>query len=105
MANYFCHGCNKQHDDFNWKIKYEEVKEELESGFRSTFKPINLCRKWHKPSPAVEFVSEGTKEDRKKFFKSLVQPTRDGEASKEFIEAYPKQAKSMFTSVILTCSL
>ena len=45
-----------------------------------------------------EFVPESTKEDRKKNFKSTLQPHRKGEPSKEYIEAYPEQAKKVFTS-------
>jgi len=40
-------------------------------------------------------VSAETKEDRKKYFKTLLQPFRGGELSREFAEAYPKEVKQM----------
>lgn len=43
-----------------------------------------------------EFVSEGIKEERKRFFNSTLQPWRDGIASKEYAERYPKKAKAIF---------
>jgi len=36
---------------------------------------------------------DSTKEDRKKYFKSTLQPWRDGVPSKEYVEAYPDIAK------------
>ena len=37
------------------------------------------------------------REDRKNNAKSMIQPWREGEASAEFAEAYPKQASKMFS--------
>lgn len=42
---------------------------------------------WHKGG-YHEFVPDSTKEDRKQYFKSALQPFRDGELSREYVEAY-----------------
>lgn len=42
---------------------------------------------WHK-IPWPEFVPDSTKEDRKKYFKSALQPFRSGELSREYVETY-----------------
>ena len=52
------------------------------------------CSGISKMSRSREIVPKGTKEDRKKYFKSLTQPYRDGKLAKEFVEAYPDQVKS-----------
>lgn len=44
-----------------------------------------------------EFVPNKMKVDREKHWNDIVQPFRGGEASKEFMEAYPSKAKKMFT--------
>jgi hypothetical protein len=41
---------------------------------------------WHKGYP--EFVPDSVKEDRKKYFKSALQPFRGGELSREYVKAY-----------------
>lgn len=40
--------------------------------------------------------SDGAKENRKKYFNSLVQPYRNGELSKEYCDAYPELAKKNY---------
>ena len=45
-----------------------------------------------------EFIPDRIKEDRKKYAKDMLQPWRQGEPSKEFIEAFPSQAKKTFTA-------
>lgn len=50
----------------------------------------------------VEFTSDAIKEGRKKYFKSIIQKYRDGQLSKEFIDAYPERAKAMVKEGIHT---
>lgn len=46
----------------------------------------------------VEFVPDAIKEDRVKYKRDIVQPFRDGQPSKEFIDTYPERSKKMFTN-------
>jgi len=68
--------------------------------------PCKTCQDRHKsfkkPSTQVEFTSDDIKEGRKAHFKSTVQKYRDGQLSKEFIEAYPERAEAMITEGIHT---
>jgi hypothetical protein len=89
MSISFCVFCQKKHDDFAWKtIDYEENGVKKWGWF---------CRKAFKPSPDPERIPERIKDDRKAFAKSMLQPFREGEPSREFIEAYPDQARKTFT--------
>ena len=54
-------------------------------------------QKWIiKPNQQIEFTSNEIKENRRKYFKSIIQPYRDGMPSKEYADAYPEQASKMF---------
>lgn len=68
--------------------------------------PCESCKtrhsKFKKPDKLHEFTSESIKEGRKKYFKSIVTRYRDGELSKEFVEAYPERAKAMVKEGIHT---
>jgi hypothetical protein len=81
---YDCDYCNLRHEDSNWRTWVENKK------------VITVCSLYFKPSHP-EHVPDSLKEDRKKNAKALIQPWREGEASAEFIEAYPHQAKHMFS--------
>jgi hypothetical protein len=87
MINY-CILCRKKHDALNWRFASLSNVEEVKWGW--------FCDKWFKP-PQHEWVPQRIKEDRKKFSKDILQPYRAGEASREFIEAYPERAKKTFT--------
>jgi DNA phosphorothioation-dependent restriction protein DptG len=62
--------------------------------------PCKICQdrfsKFKKPSSQVEFTSDNIKEGRKQYFKSIIQPWREGVPSKEYQDAYPEQSKKMF---------
>lgn len=49
------------------------------------------------PHLPVEITTEEIREGRKEYFTSTVQPWRGHTASREFIEAYPDDAKKTFT--------
>ena len=83
MATMYCSLCKKRHSDSNWRTVYDK-------------KIIHFCSRYFKPTTS-EFVPERIKEDRKANAKSMIQPWRQGEASSEFIEAYPDKAKHMFS--------
>ena len=89
MAKFECKGCNRKHDDFNWK----HTSYEFEDGKRSGW----FCTKWFKPSGAKEWVPERIKQDRKKFAKDMIQPYRGGEPNKEFVKEYPRESERYFT--------
>lgn len=86
MAIEYCYGCKKRHKDWAWRST------KMEDGEYHW-----ICTNFFKPSHS-EFVPERIKEDRKKYFNDIVQPWRGGQASKEFIEAYPKKSQKMFTA-------
>lgn len=48
------------------------------------------------PNTQIEFTTGEIKEGRRKYFKSIIQPWREGVPSKEYADAYPEQAKKMF---------
>lgn len=93
MAQYFCWGCQKEHDDYNWKSYFEEI-EYKDGVVKKEF--ISICTKFHRPDPYPEFTTNSIKEQRSQYLNSIIQPWRDGVPSKEFAEAYPDKAKKMF---------
>lgn len=85
----FCSGCNKKHEDFNWK----HTSYELEHGRKDGW----FCREWFKPT-TTDHTPERIKQQRITNAGDIVQPRREGKASKEFIDRYPNQAKKMFSN-------
>lgn len=63
--------------------------------------PCKECQTRHSqikgPDKQVEFTSDDIREGRRKHFKSIIQPWRDDQPSKEYADAYPERAKKMFT--------
>lgn len=45
---------------------------------------------------------ESIKDGRKQYAKELLQPFREGEVSKEYLDAYPKQAMGMVKEGVIT---
>ena len=70
------------------------------------FLPCMVCRrrmqKITKPRTTTEVTTENIKEDRKKFSKDLTQPFRQGQLSKEYIEAHPDSIKEMLKEKHIT---
>jgi hypothetical protein len=79
-----CLYCEKKHDAASWRSL-------VRSG-----KIVHICDKYFKPT-STEHVPQKVREERKEYAKSILQPWREGEPSAEFMEAYPDQAKKMFT--------
>lgn len=85
----YCVGCGAKHDHYNWKYKeYEDREGRLERGW--------FCGRYFKPT-IKEWISDRIKQDRNDHFEDIVQPWRDGEPSREYIDKYPHRAKKMFT--------
>ena len=84
MATNFCYYCQTRHDDTTWRSLF--INNKL----------ARICSLYFKPGKP-EFVPQYIKDDRAKYAKSTLQPWHQGEASAEFIEAYPDKAKHMFT--------
>lgn len=82
----FCHLCQATKDHNNWKAYFDIIdgKHQL----------IHICGEHYNPIP-YEFTTAEIKEDRKKYFKDIIQPYRGNELSREFVDAYPKQAQKM----------
>lgn len=75
-----CTLCHKIHEGSYWKYGEYETVDGLRWGW--------FCDKWYTPSGSQEFTTEQIKEDRKKYFNSMVQPWRGGVASQEYIDAH-----------------
>ena len=58
--------------------------------------------KFAKPYQNVEFTSGEIKEGRKEYARSIIQKYRNGELSREYVEAYPERAKAMVKTGIHT---
>ena len=56
---------------------------------------IKRQRELAKPKVSAEITTDSIKEDRKIFQKDITQPFRQGELSKEFVDANPGQVKQM----------
>ena len=50
----------------------------------------------------LEMVPDSVKEERKKFVTDQIQSHRQGEMSREFVEAYPEQVKGMLKEGVVT---
>ncbi len=83
----YCYGCNLQHEATHWKSWIDQTSKEF----------IYICDKHFKPS-THEWVPQSLVNERKQFQKSTLQPWRSGEASSEFMEAYPEQADKLFST-------
>lgn len=79
MAKQFCLYCDEEHDYYEWKYKTWSVDGKDKQGW--------VCGK-HTRVHYPEFIGEAAKEDRKKYFKSALQPYRSGVLSKEYIDAH-----------------
>lgn len=49
-----------------------------------------------------EFVPQSIRDGRKKYSKELLQPFRQGQVSKEYLDAYPTQREGMIKEGIIT---
>ena len=86
----YCIYCKTDHDDFSWRhTDYTDQDGTKKTGW--------FCRKAFSKSTSKEWIPERIKNERKEYAKSMLQPFREGVASKEFIEAYPERAKTTFT--------
>lgn len=86
MKLVYCVKCQKEHTSADgWSHRKWQVDGELVEGWG--------CAKVRLP----EFVPERIKDERRKYYKDTLQPHREGYASKEFIQAYPEQARKMFS--------
>lgn len=61
--------------------------------------PCRVCQKRQreilKPKPAIEVTTDQIKEDRKIFQEDILQPFRDGQLSKEYVDTRPERVKEM----------
>ena len=79
MAKQYCLYCREKHEYHSWKYKRWPTEDGEVEGW--------VCGKHTKVS-YPEFTSENIKDERKKFFKSITQPYREGQLSKEYLEAH-----------------
>jgi hypothetical protein len=84
MVNY-CVGCGEEHDYFNWKFKdYEDRYGHKQTGW--------FCGLFFRPTRR-EWIPDRIKEDRRDHFNDIIQPWRDCEPSKEYIDTCPERTK------------
>lgn len=88
-----CVLCHRIHDGNNWKYGSYQTSEGLRYGW--------FCNRWFKPK-AYEFVPQRIREERKKYAKDIVQPFRNGELAKEFVENYPQATRNMVKAGTIT---
>ncbi len=91
----YCVLCKTDHEDVNWRHK--QWIEGQPDGW--------ACSKWFTPRPLhsmVEFVPSEMKEARKQYADEQVQPYRQGELSREFVNLHPDKVKGMVKSGIVT---
>ena len=81
MAKTFCLYCNEEHEYYEWKNKKWLMPD-------GTTKDGWVCGKWTRVKGKTEWVDETTKEQRKEYFNSTLQPYREGQLSKEYLEAH-----------------
>jgi len=67
----YCKGCGKEHSDRNWLYL---------NGW--------YCTKYHKASGKPEFMPEHVKDGQREYFNSIIQPFRQGQLSKEYVDLY-----------------
>ena len=63
------------------------------------------CKEKHtnlKHRGVLEFTTDEIKEGRKQYHKELLQPFREGEVSKEYLDAYPKAKEGMIKDGVIT---
>jgi hypothetical protein len=73
MSVSWCKACSKEHNDWAW---------------RNIGNGEWVCSKWFKPTGPSEDVPKEVFEERKEFFNSTLQPFRNGELSREYVEAH-----------------
>ena len=86
----YCVLCKKKHVDWAWRSQKwfdDDLGEEIEGW---------ACRKYFKTESTTSATDKRLAPDREKYKKDMIQPFRSGEPSKEFADAYPKQAKKFF---------
>lgn len=74
-----CVLCHRNHESSNWKYGEYVTVEGKKWGW--------FCGKYFKSS-TPEFVPQRIKDDRKANAKSLLQPWRNGELSREYLDTY-----------------
>ena len=86
-----CNGCgNKKAIHIkSWYNKETSKMEEV----------CDVCGGLSVNAPLPEFTTENIRSERQEYFKSLIQPFRGGELSKEYVEAYPKHVKKIRLSI------
>jgi ketol-acid reductoisomerase len=64
-------------------------------GIMAGKKCLAKMRKISQPKQTAEITTESIRDDRKKYSKDILQSFRDGQLSKEYVEAYPEKVKQM----------
>jgi hypothetical protein len=79
----------------NCKGQASRIKGYTENGEYKEY--CNLCSGLPSTGGYPEFIPERIKQERKKHRKDIVQPFRNGQVSKEFVDSHPETARRMFT--------
>jgi hypothetical protein len=82
MSKNYCVVCGCERDDLNWKHRDWGGVE----GWG--------CSKHFHATPHIK-IPERIRDDAKKYAKDIIQPFREGNLSREFVDNYPDQVKGM----------
>jgi len=85
------------HPDRRWLWKSEELCIGHHRATKSTCRSCGDTFVTRVSTAPLDMRPEAMKEESVRYAKDTLQPFRQGEPSREFIEAYPEQSKKLFT--------
>ena len=91
MLSFYCYIHNEEHLASGWRGKPEK-----------TAKGVIIKHYCDNNIAYPEFTTESIKNGRLEYANDQIQSHRQGELSREFLEAHPKQAKKMLDNGVIT---
>ena len=97
MKKIYCCLCERTHAHESWRHKPWRTKEGVVDGW--------ACGRHFKDLGQIkEYIPESIKRARKQYAKSLLQPFRGNQLSKEYVRNYPNKIKEMVAAGKITQS-
>lgn len=95
MKKMYCCVCGKEHEHESWRHKRWRTKKGIVDGWGcgAHFNDLGSVK---------EYIPESIKKSRNKYAKSLLQPFRGNEFSREYAKLYPTQTERMVEDGKLT---
>jgi hypothetical protein len=88
----YCNICKKKKEHWNWKHTKIDLGDTFIEGW--------ICGEHFHDTGSRERVPERIEREREKYAKETLQPYRNGELSKEFVQAYPEKVKKLDPQVV-----